>query len=161
MAVVEPEAADLRFHGLLEAAPDAIVCVDAEGRIVLVNGQTERMFGYERSDLIGQPVETLVPDSQRAVHPARRATYVADPKPRPMGAGMELAGRRSDGSEFPAEISLSAVDSDDGLLVVAAIRDVTDRKRAEAQVPRPARGGAGRDRGRGSRRADRAGQRPG
>ena len=133
MAVVEPEAADLRFHGLLEAAPDAIVCVDAEGRIVLVNGQTERLFGYERSDLIGQPVETLVPDSQRAVHPGRRGTYVADPKPRPMGAGMELAGRRSDGSEFPAEISLSAVDSDDGLLVVAAIRDVTDRKRAEAK----------------------------
>jgi PAS domain S-box-containing protein len=102
--VVGGDATDYRFQGLLEAAPDAIVCADAEGRIVLVNGQTERLFGYERSELIGWPVEALVPSSLRAVHPAHRATYVADPKPRPMGAGTELAGRRRDGTEFPAEM---------------------------------------------------------
>ncbi len=127
---MEPEAADLRFQALLEAAPDAIVCVDGEGRIVLVNSQTECLFAYERSELIGQPVEALVPDSRRAAHAAHRAAYMPDPKPRPMGARTELAGRRSDGSEFPAEISLSMVDGEEGLLVVAAIRDVTDRKRA-------------------------------
>jgi two-component system, cell cycle sensor histidine kinase and response regulator CckA len=119
--------------GLLEAAPDAIVAVDVEGRIVLVNAQTERLFGYRRDDLVGQPVEILVPDAVRRIHPGHRGRYVSDPRPRPMGAGMELAGRRADGSEFPAEISLSAIDTEDGLLLTAAIRDVTDRKRAEAK----------------------------
>src|SRR5713226_527807 len=124
---------DHRFAGLLEAAPDAMVCVDADGRIALVNAQTERLFGYGRDELIGQPVEMLVPDAVRDVHPGHRAGYVADPRPRPMGAGMELAGRRRDGSTFPAEISLSAIDTEEGILVSAAVRDVTDRKRAEAR----------------------------
>jgi PAS domain S-box-containing protein len=128
-----PDASDPRFQGLLEAAPDAIVCVDADGTIVLVNGQTERLFGYGRSELIGERVELLVPDIARRVHPSHRETYVADPKRRPMGAGMELAGRRKDGGEFPAEISLSALRTGDALLVVAAVRDVSDRKRAEAK----------------------------
>ena len=121
---------DDRFAGLLEAAPDAMVCVDAGGRIALVNAQTERLFGYSREELVGQPVEMLVPDAVRDVHPGHRAGYVADPRPRPMGAEMELAGRRRDGTTFPAEISLSAIDTDQGILVSAAVRDVTDRQRA-------------------------------
>ena len=124
---------DHRFAGVLEAAPDAMVCVDADGRIALVNAQTERLFGYGRDELVGQPVEMLVPDAVRGIHPARRAGYVTDPRPRPMGAGMELAGRRRDGSTFPAEISLSAIDTEEGILVSAAVRDVTDRKRADAR----------------------------
>jgi PAS domain S-box-containing protein len=131
--VTDRKRAEARFGGLLEAAPDAMVCVDADGRIALVNAQTERLFGYGRDELVGQPVEMLVPDAVREVHPSRRAGYMADPAPRPMGAGMELAGRRRDGSTFPAEISLSAIDTDQGILVTAAVRDVTDRKRAEAR----------------------------
>jgi len=126
VAVEHPE--DDRFAGLLEAVPDAMVCVDAGGRIALVNAQTERLFGYGRDELIGQPVEMLVPDAVRDVHLGHRAAYVADPQPRPMGAGMELAGRRRDGTTFPAEISLAAIDADDGILVFAAVRDVTERK---------------------------------
>jgi two-component system, cell cycle sensor histidine kinase and response regulator CckA len=121
---------DRRFAGLLEAAPDAMVCVDAGGRITLVNAQTERLFGYSRAELVGQPVELLVPDAVREAHPGHRAGYVADPTPRPMGAGMELAGRRRDGTTFPAEISLSAIDTEEGVLVYAAVRDVTDRRLA-------------------------------
>src|SRR6266516_2334947 len=120
--------------GLLEAAPDAIIGVTAGGQIVLVHAQAERLFGYPRSELIGEPVELLVPDAIRASHPKRRAGYVADPRPRPMGAGMQLAGRRRDGSEFPTEISLSAIDSGEGIIVAAAVRDVTDRKRIEQQL---------------------------
>jgi PAS domain S-box-containing protein len=135
---------DHRFAGLLEAAPDAMVCVDADGRIALVNAQTERLFGYGRDELVGQPVEMLVPDAARDAHPGHRAGYVADPAPRPMGAGMELAGRRRDGSTFPAEISLSAIDTDDGMLVTAAVRDVTDRLQIAAERER-LRTQAGRD----------------
>jgi PAS domain S-box-containing protein len=116
---------------LLEAAPDAMVCIAADGRVVLVNAQAERLFGYERAELVGQRVEMLVPDAARAVHPAHRAQYVADPRPRPMGAGMALAGRRRDASTFPAEISLSAIDTDDGIVVTAAIRDVTAQLRVK------------------------------
>ncbi len=122
--------ADHRFAGLLEAAPDAMVCVDVGGRIALVNAQTERLFGYGRGELVGQPIEILVPDAVRAAHPGHRAGYVADPRPRPMGAGMELAGCRRDGTTFPAEISLSAIDTDQGILVTAAVRDVTERRLA-------------------------------
>jgi PAS domain S-box-containing protein len=121
---------------LLEAAPDAMVCVDGEGRITLLNAQAERLFGYDRTELVGQQVEVLVPDAVRAAHPAHRAAYVADPRPRPMGAGMELAGRRRDGSTFPAEISLSAIDTDDGILITAAVRDVTERLEAQAERER-------------------------
>src|SRR5580692_4507800 len=124
---------DRRFTGLLEAAPDAMICVDGDGRIALVNAQAERLFGYGREELVGQLVDMLVPDAVRPVHPGRRAGYVADPKPRPMGAGMALAGRRRDGSTFPCEISLSSIDIDEGILVTAAVRDVTERQRAEAR----------------------------
>lgn len=118
------------FRGLLEAAPDAIVGVDADGRIALVNAQVEALFGYSREELIGQPVEILVPEAAREIHPGHREGYFSHPVTRPMGAGMELAGRRRDGSEFPAEISLSAIETEEGLLVSAAIRDGTDRKQA-------------------------------
>ncbi|WP_235486432.1 PAS domain S-box protein, partial [Frankia sp. AvcI1] len=118
-------------RGLLDAAPDAIVGVRANGRIALVNAQAERLFGYTREELHGEPVEILIPESGRHLHPHHRSSYLSDPQPRPMGAGMELAGRRRDGSEFPAEISLSAIESGDGLLITAAVRDVTERKRTE------------------------------
>jgi PAS domain S-box-containing protein len=134
--ISERQRAEARFLGLLEAAPDAMVCVDRDGMIALVNAQAERLFGYSRSELVGQPVEMLVPEAVRAVHPAHRSGYVADPRPRPMGAGMELAGRRQDGSTFPAEISLAAIDTDAGILVTAAVRDVTERLEAAAERER-------------------------
>jgi PAS domain S-box-containing protein len=121
------------FRGLFETAPDAIVGVAPGGIIDLVNAQTERLFGYAREEMIGRPVEMLVPEYARDVHPGHRARYLDDPEPRPMGAGMQLAGRRKDGSHFPAEISLSSIDTDDGRLISAAIRDVSDRTRAEAK----------------------------
>src|SRR3712207_2955531 len=108
---------------LLEAVPDAILGVDADGMIVLANAQTTLMFGYEIGELIGRPVEMLVSDGVRERHPALRAKYTADPHALPMGAGMRLAGHRRDGSEFPAEVSLSPVDTDTGRLTAAVVRD--------------------------------------
>ncbi|HYN93397.1 MAG TPA: PAS domain S-box protein [Pilimelia sp.] len=129
------EASTLRSPDLLEAAPDAIVLVAQDGRIALVNAQVERLFGYQREELVGQPIEILVPAAARAVHPMHRQRYLRDPRPRPMGHGMALAARRRDGSEFPAEISLSAIDTGNERLVAAAVRDVTDRHAAaEAQA---------------------------
>jgi len=130
------QVTDPRFVGLLEAAPDAMVCVGGDGRIALVNAQVERLFGYGREELVGEPVELLVPDGVRDVHPGHRAGYLADPRPRPMGAGMELAGRRRDGSTFPAEISLSAIDTTEGVLVTAAVRDITERLEFQADRER-------------------------
>src|ERR1700683_2782477 len=128
---------DRRLVGqLLEAAPDAMVCVDGDGRIALVNAQTERLFGYGRAELVGEPVEMLVREDVRERRPAPRAAYVTDPRPRPMGAGMELAGRRRDGSTFPAEISVSTIDTDDGILITAAVRDGTERLEAQAERER-------------------------
>jgi PAS domain S-box-containing protein len=134
--VAVPKQADHWFTGLLEAAPDAMICVAADGRITLVNAQTERLFGYARDELIGEPVEMLVPDEVRDIHPGHRGAYLADPVPRPMGAAMELAGRRRDGTTFPAEISLSAINTDDGLLITAAVRDVTERLEIHAERER-------------------------
>ena len=116
---------DHLLTGLLDGAPDAVVCVAEDGRIVLVNAQAERLFGYRRQELVGERVEILVPGDVRAGHQALRGRYVADPRPRPMGAELDLSGRRRDGSSFPAEISLSAVQTDDGILVMAAVRDIT------------------------------------
>src|SRR5262249_18950798 len=109
------------------------IAVDHSGRIVLANAQVEELFGYSREELIGRPVEVLVPDAVRGVHEAHRARYERSPRRRPMGAGMLLHARRRDGSEFPAEISLSSGGTKAGTLVAAAIRDVTERNRAEAR----------------------------
>jgi len=125
------DAIEVKSSDFLEAAPDAMIIVDRTGRIRLVNGQAERLFGYSRQELIGQLVEVLVPPRYRQPHPGHRSGYFADPKPRPMGAGLELHGMRKDTSEFPAEISLAPVETAEGMLVTAAVRDVTERKRAE------------------------------
>ena len=126
---MEPSEDVLR--GLLAAAPDALLAVNESGEIVFVNDQAERLFGWPRSDLIGQAVERLVPERFASGHPAVRAGYVNHPTTRPMGVGLELWARRRDGSEFPAEISLSGFTSAEGLLVAAAIRDVTVSRRTE------------------------------
>ena len=129
-------ASEETYRALLDAAPDAIVAVEGAGRIVLANRQAESLFGYRRDELLGQPVEILVPGTVRAAHPAKRERYVHDPRPRPMGAGRQLAARRKDGTEFPADISLSALETEEGLIVSAAVRDVTDRVEAEAERER-------------------------
>lgn len=128
---------------LLELVPDAFVGVARDGNIVLANTQTELLFGYRREELIGQPVEKLLPESLAAAHRTHRAAFFADPHSRPMGVGRVLAGRRSDGSEFPAEISLSSLALDSGLLATAAIRDISERvavvqekERLEAEAER-------------------------
>jgi PAS domain S-box-containing protein len=122
---------EAKHQSFLEAAPDAMVISDEEGRILLVNSQTERLFGYARERLLHQPVEMLMPERFRAGHANHRREYVTKPHTRLIGAGLELVGLRADGSEFPAEISLSALQSDVGLLICSAIRDVTERKKSE------------------------------
>jgi PAS domain S-box-containing protein len=118
---------DERFRALLESAPDAVVISDSDGRIVLVNDQTERLFGYERDELLGKPVERLLPERFRERHVSHRSGYLAAPTARAMGVGLDLAGRRGDGSEFPVDISLSTIETEEGPLVTAFVRDVTER----------------------------------
>ena len=130
-AIQEARDAARRFEQLLESAPDAVVGVDIEGSIVLVNAQTEKLFGYTREEMIGQSVEMLLPESVRRVHVRQRESFTAAPHVRPMGAGMDLQAMRKDGSHFSVEISLSPLETDDGLLITSIIRDVTQRKKDE------------------------------
>jgi PAS domain S-box-containing protein len=127
---------ELLFRGLLESAPDAKVIVDGDARIVIVNTQAEKLFGYTREELTGQHVEMLLPERFRDQHRRDRGGFIGAPTTRPMGAGLELFARRKDGSEFPVDISLSPHEGPDGLLILAAIRDVTEKKRAEWEIRR-------------------------
>jgi PAS domain S-box-containing protein len=120
-----------RFRQVVESAPNAIVMIGATGLIVMVNGQTERLFGYDRAELVGKPIETLVPERFRRHHPALRSAFFSDPKSRPMGAGRDLYGLRKDGSEFQVEIGLNPIDTDEGPMVLSAIVDISGRKRLE------------------------------
>jgi PAS domain S-box-containing protein len=131
--VTQRNREEQKFRNLLESAPDAIVIVDDKGRIVLTNAQTEKLFGYPREELLGKPVEILVPERLHGQHVTNRTDYSKSPRPRSMGAGLELFGRRKDGTEFPVEISLSPLQTGEGTLISSAIRDITERKRAEEQ----------------------------
>ncbi len=126
----------MRVSDLWEAAPDALVVVDGEGRIVLVNAKVERLFGYSRAEMLGRPVEMLVPDRLRDVHVGHRGGFVASPSARPMGVGLELYALHRDGHEVPVEISLSPLETPQGTLVLGDIRDVTDRRRSEDALAR-------------------------
>lgn len=125
-------ASEARFRGLFDSAPDPIVIVDQSGHISLVNAQVRKTFGYERDELLGQPIEILIPERFRQIHVSDRDRYMDSPATRPMGEGAELYGLRKDGSELPVEISLSPLQTDQGLLVTSVIRDITERKHAEA-----------------------------
>jgi diguanylate cyclase (GGDEF)-like protein/PAS domain S-box-containing protein len=132
--VTDRKWAEEQFRNLLESAPDAMVICGGDGRIILTNRQTERLFGWARGDLIGRPVEVLLPERFRAAHEGHRTGYQTAPQARGMGTGIELFARHADGSEFPVEVSLSPVDTQRGTLVCAAIRDITERKQAAAEL---------------------------
>jgi two-component system, cell cycle sensor histidine kinase and response regulator CckA len=132
--ITDRKRAEQRFRNMVESAPDALVIVDSQGTIVLVNNQTEQQFGYRREDMLGRSVEMLLPERFRDKHVIHRRHFTDSPGVRRMGAGFDLHGRRKDGSEFPVEISLSQLESEDGMLIVSAIRDITENRHLEMQL---------------------------
>jgi PAS domain S-box-containing protein len=134
--VTQRKAAERRFQALMESAPDAMLVVDLQGDLVLANTQAEKLFGYSRDEMLGRKVEMLVPEGVRDRHVAHREKYVQHPGTRPMGSSMELAGQRKDGTTLPIEVTLGPIETDEGMLVVAVARDITDRKEAERKIAR-------------------------
>src|SRR5882762_740115 len=132
--ITERKRAEEMFRLVVEAAPSAIVVADRQGKIILVNNQTEKLFGYSREELIGREVDILVPLRYRVKHPSNRAEFMRDPRARAMGAGRDLWGLRKDGREFPVEIGLNPIQTERETWVLSAIVDITERKRAESQI---------------------------
>ncbi|MGZ4859412.1 MAG: PAS domain S-box protein, partial [Candidatus Angelobacter sp.] len=133
-AARQESSLESRYRKLLEAAPDAILEVNSEGQIMLLNEAAERMFGYSRGELLGLNVESLVPASMRGGHARHRTSYATHPNTRPMGTGLELQGQRKDGSLFPVEISLSPNWIEGSLHVIASVRDITQRRAVEDRL---------------------------
>jgi len=131
--IAERKRADEKFKWVLESAPDAMVIANIEGKIRIVNSQTEKLFGYERDELYAQTIEALMPQRFRSRHISHRASYFSNAEAREMGTDMDLYGLRKDGSEFPVSISLSPLDTEEGRLIIAAIRDISERKQAETE----------------------------
>src|ERR1700693_1396435 len=125
---------DTSFRELFEVSPDAILEVDQEGTILLVNEETERLFGWPREELIGRRVEELLPVWYREKHLTHRGNYHNHPLKRPMGSGLDLWARKADGTEIPVDIKLSPIQTDDGLRIMCVVRDITDRRRTEEQI---------------------------